>query len=196
MFQLPDETAAAVPQHNRRERGRVRHFTASFHLDVVSEAKVGPVVGPCSIGACPDGGEWIMCPLAAPTIGPGAGRPQVVWRPASLAPRLEGGICASSGGRRNGRRRNGGATQREATPQNRWQTRSWQPIAQCTSQHLVAPRLQIPRWLPPPSAGMSAATKVLRPTPQHASTSHPPFLLPPREPPTLASRDGPTQRSK
>ena len=110
-FRRPDDSAA---QTFRNRRGRFvlpLSFTASFHLDVVAEAKVGPVVGPRwgqSVGACADGGEWIVFPLAAPTIGASAGRPQVVWRPATLAPRLQGGISASSGLRSNGGRRNGG----------------------------------------------------------------------------------------
>jgi hypothetical protein len=59
------------------------------------------------------------------------------------------------------------------------------------------PKANATCYLLPPSAGMSAARNFLRPTPQHASTSHPlRLLLPPRQPPTMASRDGPTQRSK
>jgi hypothetical protein len=45
----PDDSAAptfrsAIAAQRRAARSR---FTASFHLDVVSEAKVGPVFGPC-----------------------------------------------------------------------------------------------------------------------------------------------------
>ena len=45
---LPRFGGPTIPLRDRRGRFvHFTHFTASFHLDVVSEAKVGPVFGPC-----------------------------------------------------------------------------------------------------------------------------------------------------